>query len=102
MAEKRILFDKTEIVVMFPTKKKFISLSLAYNDIVRIQFDSCEERKLFKKIPSEKITITTGKWGTPIVYTKAKEKKFFEEYKQGLEKFCKDNRVTFINNLNDE
>lgn len=102
MAQRHVFFDKTELVLAFPQGKKFKTLNLSYDQITRIQFDKCTEFSLFRKVPSEKITIVTPKRGEPIVYTKMKEKKFFEEYKAGFEKFAKDNRITFVNNLDIE
>jgi len=75
-------------------------LNLKYNQISRIQFDPCREFRIFRFVPSEKISIYTPKRGEPLIYTKLKEKAFFEQYKQELAKFAKDNRVTFTDNLN--
>lgn len=102
MAVRHVLFDKTEIVLMYPKKKKFVTVNLTYDQISRIQFDKFKEFKFFRKVPSEKITIVNSKVKPPIVYTKQKEKKFFEEYKEGFKKFVKDNNITFINNLDKE
>jgi hypothetical protein len=95
-AKRRMTFDKTEIVLM--TDKSQI-LNLTYDQIVRIQFDKCIEKKLFSKFDSEKIEIMTRKQSEPVIYYKSKEKEFFEEYKEELAKFAKANRITFINNL---
>ncbi len=102
MAQRHVYFDKTELVLAFAQGKKFRSLNLSYDQITRIQFDECTEYSLFRRVPSEKITVVTPKRGEPIVYTKMKEKKFFDEYKAGFEKFAKDNRITFQNNLGTE
>ena len=99
MATKSILTDKIEIVLMVPDDKGVKPLNLTYDQISRIQFDPCTEFRFFKRVPSEKITITTGKYSKPIVYTKLKHKKYFEEYKKSLEEFAADNRVTLVNNL---
>jgi hypothetical protein len=99
VAQRHVFFDKTELVLGFPQGKKFVTMNLTYNQITRIQFDKCTEFKFFRKVPSEKITIVTPKRGEPIVYTKLKEKNFFEEYKAGFEKFARENRITFQNNL---
>ena len=99
MAQKWVLVDKAELVLMFRRGKKLASLNLTSDSIVRIQFDKCKERK-FGIIPtdSEKITIVTPKSGEPIVYWKGKSKAFFEEYKADLAKFAKDYRITFTDN----
>ncbi|MBT3272379.1 MAG: hypothetical protein HN368_04430 [Spirochaetales bacterium] len=98
MARRQINFDKTEIVVGFAAGKKYQVLNLSYADIQRIQFDSCTEMKLFRKVPSEKITIQTGKRSEPIVYTKLKNEPFWEEYKKGFTKFAENNNITFADN----
>ena len=101
-APRRIFTDKTEIVFMVPTKNKVVRKSLTAKEIVRIQFDKCKEN-ILGIIPrdSESITIVSGKLGSPIVYKKFENKKFFNAYKTELEKFTKDNKVSFTNNLND-
>ena len=99
MAKQQIMFDKTEIVAGFPAGKRYKVLNLSYDDIQRIQFDACEERKLLKKIPSEKITIITGKHGQPIEYTKTKHSQHWDMYKQKLADFAKRNHITFVDNL---
>ncbi|MCG8502367.1 MAG: hypothetical protein MJB12_18445 [Firmicutes bacterium] len=99
MAVRRINCDKTEIIVMVEGRKRVRMLNLTYEQITRIQFDKFEERRfLFFKVPSEKITIVTGKRNEPIVYTKMKEKKYFDQYKEELRKFVKDNSVSFVDN----
>lgn len=100
MAPRRIFPDKTEIVFMVPTKNKVIRQSLTAKEIVRIQFDKCKENFL-GIIPrdSESITIVSGKLANPLVYKKLANKKFFDSYKSELEKFTKENNVSFTNNL---
>lgn len=100
MATRHILCDQTEIILAVPLKNKYKHLNLTYEDISRIQFDACTERKLlFKTVPSEKITIMTGKHPGPVVFTRENEKKFWDEYKTNLTKFAKDNNITFADNL---
>lgn len=102
MAPRRIFPDKTELVFMVPTKNKVVRKNLTAKEIVRIQFDKCKEN-ILGIIPkdSESITIVSGKLATPLVYKKLENKKFFESYKSELEKFAKDNNITFTNNLTD-
>lgn len=99
MAPKRIFLDKTEIVFMVPAQKKVVRRELAAKDIVRIQFDA-KDTKLLGIIPQkdETITVVSGKLGTPIVYKKSQNKKYFDEYKSGLARFAKENNVTFTDN----
>jgi len=99
MAQRRVLFDKSEIVLLVPGKKKVANYNLTNSTITRIQFDKCTERK-FGIIPvkSEKITIVTPKAGAPIVYTKGENKAFFDEYKAEFARYAKEYRVTFTDN----
>ena len=98
MAKPRMNIDKTEIVLGFTSGKKFEVLNLTYQDIQRIQFDAMNESKLWKKIPSEKITIVTAKRPEPIVYTMLDNKSFWSYYKSGLAKFATNNNITFVDN----
>ena len=98
MARQQIMFDKTEIVAGFPAGKRYQVLNLSYDDIQRIQFDRIQERKLWKKVPSEKITIVTGKYGQPIVYTKLKHQEHWSMYKEKLAEFAERNHITFADN----
>lgn len=97
-SRRQVNFDKTEIVAGFAAGKKYVVLNLSYEDIQRIQFDEITEMKLFRRIPSEKITIITSKRGEPIVYTKAKNEKFWDDYRAGFKKFAKSNNITFADN----
>jgi len=100
MAVRRIFVDKTELVLMVPKKNKVVRKSLTSGEIARIQFDK-QETKLFGifNIETEVIKIVSGKLGAPIVYKKSQNKKYFDEYKRELEKFAKDNFVTFADNV---
>ncbi|MGI5900341.1 MAG: hypothetical protein ACOX8S_10540 [Christensenellales bacterium] len=97
--ESKILYDKTEIVVVDLSGKRAQALNLTYDKIVSIQFDNSTFSKLFKKVPSEKITITIRGRETPVVFFEELEKKYWDQYKSDLTKFAKDNRISFRNNL---
>lgn len=99
MANKRVLCDKTELVLTVPGKNKVSIENLTYEQIVSIRFEPCKEFRFFRMVPSERIVITTSKHEKPIIYTKQKEKKHFNEYKRDLKEFAENNRVTFYNNL---
>lgn len=99
MALRHIFCDKTELVLMVETKKKVQPLNVTYDQIIRIQFEPCKEFRFFRFVPSEKIQIMTRKREQPVEYTMYKEKQYFGEYKKELEKFARENKITFINNL---
>ena len=96
---RSINIDKTELVVTFLAGKRYKVLNLSYEDIQRIQFDPIEIRKLFKKIPAEKISIFSSKTQDPIVITKTKDDaKVWDEYKKKLPDFAERHHVTFTDN----
>lgn len=99
MAQRRIYFDKTEIVFMVPTKNNIARYNLSAKEIIRIQFDK-DEKKIFGifKSESETITIVSGKLAAPLVYKKSQNKKYFSEYKRDFERFTKENHVSFTDN----
>ena len=100
MGKRHLACDKTEMIVAIMVENKTEFINLTYDKITRILLDSCmETQMLFKKVPSEKIEITVRNREFPIVFTKIKDKEYFDEYKQELEKFAKANRITFVNNL---
>ncbi len=98
-ARSKILYDKTEIIVVDTSGKRAVALNLTYDKVVSIQFDNSTVTKLFKKVPSEKITITVRGRENPVVFYQAEEAQFWDEYKRDLQKFVKDNRISFRNNL---
>jgi hypothetical protein len=100
VAKEHLLFDKTEIVAMVMVKneraqKRAQMVNLKYDKIVSISIKPHEEKTLFGKKPSELIEIVVSGRSEPIVYTKLKEIKFWEGYKQGLEIFARENRISF-------
>lgn len=96
MAQRRIYVDKTEVVFFVPTRKNVVRYNLLASDIVRIQFDKKFTNILgFIKSETETITVVSGKIVAPIVYKKNQNKKYFNKYKCELEKFAKQNYITF-------
>ena len=95
----KILYDKTEIIAVDLSGKRAQALNLTYEKIISIQFDNDTVSKLFKKVPSEKISITIRGREAPLVYYQVEEKGYWDQYKNDLTKFAKDNRVSFRNNL---
>jgi hypothetical protein len=98
MAKKHLIIDKTELIATLLMGNQWRNVAVTADKIRRIQYDKCVEKSLFKKVESEKITIEASA-SPPIVFFKSKEKEFFEEYKQDLEKFAKNNRLTFVDNI---
>lgn len=97
--EDPILVDRTELILSATTGVSE-PISVSYDKIIRIEFRKCEETKLFKKIPSEQIVFTVRGKEDPIVYYRSKVGEgLFDSYKTSLQKFAKDNRVTFSNSL---
>ena len=99
----KLTCDTTEINAVYGDKKGNLArISLTYDKVISVSFDRCEERKLFKKVPSEKISLRVRGMEEPIEYYKLREGANFESYKRDFEKFAKDNRITFYNNLDKE
>ena len=101
MAKPKIMFDKTEIVanatvVGEMNKKKQRLLRLSADSFSQISFVPCKERKLFKKVDSEKIVLHLRGYARPVEYTKNSNEAFFESYKQSFLKFAKDNGVMLV------
>ena len=94
MSKERLLFDKTEIVAGYFSGKKFSFANLTNENITSVTIEPCKVG-LFKNKPGERIVIISGMIPQPIIYYRHTEKKYFDGYVEGLEKFCKDNRVTF-------
>jgi len=99
MAKNHLLCDKTEIIVTVLMGNQWRNINITADKIKRIQFDKCKEKvSLFKMGDSERISIETSFSPMPIMIFKQKEKQFFDSYKEQLEKFAKNNRLTFVDN----
>lgn len=97
MAKDHLIMDKTEIIATLLLGNRWANVSARADRITRIQFDHITTRKLiFFKVKDEQITITTNPM--PIVFRRSQEKGYFDEYKQRLAKFAKDNNITFADN----
>ena len=96
MAKEHIIFDKTEIIVAVLNDGPAHLENIKYSDIINITFKTAEKKPLFGARPEE-IIIKTKK--NSITFIQNKEKKFWEEYKTGLRKFCSDNRITLYDQL---
>jgi len=94
--KKHMYFDKTEIMLMYTDGNAYKSMNLTYDKIREIKIEKCYERKIFKKVPSERIQIITKVSNIPIQYTRLKEKDYFEEYAKELSKFAKNNKIILI------
>jgi hypothetical protein len=91
--EKSIICCKDEMTLKVNDNEGSRFLHLDKNQIKHIQIDKCTIKKFFKKIPTEKIEILLTNKDKPIVYYQNKEKHFFDEYKERLSGFAKENRI---------
>lgn len=99
MAKNHLICDKTEIIVTVLMGNQWRNVNVTADKIKRIQFDKCKEKVgLFKMGDSEKISVETSGSPMPLVIFRQKEKQFFDGYKEQLEKFAKNNHLTFIDN----
>ena len=101
MSKERLLFDKTEIVAGYFSGKKYLMANLTNENISSVTIEPCKVG-LFRHKQGERIIIVSGKVAEPIMYYRHQEKKFFDGYVEGLEKFCKDNNVTFYKKIGEE
>jgi len=95
--KERIFIDKTEIVAGVTLGNSAMRMSWKAGDLQEIMVMPMEVKKLFKKQKTEMISIRkkSEPMGTPIIKVKSDEK-YWEGYKKQLEKFCKENRVNYI------
>lgn len=95
-----ILVDKTEVILTVSQGNSLETINVAYDKIIRLEFRKCEESKLFKKVPSEQILFTIRGREEPVVFFRGKVgEQVFDSVKPQLQKFAKDNRITFASNL---
>ena len=92
MKHDKIVFDKTELMVVDESGKRPELRDITYDKITSVAFDKCKEG-LFRK-DSEKISMTVSGLGKPIEFFKGKEKDKFDFYKENLAAFCKENKVS--------
>jgi hypothetical protein len=95
MAKEHLFFDKTELTAAVLTSVQPYVANLQGSKISSITIRPFEEKAAFGKKPSEIIEIKVRGNSEPIVYTKLKEKEFWDKYKTNLKKFAKDNRIEF-------
>jgi hypothetical protein len=70
---------------------------LSYNDIEQVRIGYYTESKLFFKKTSEKIEIYARGMKKPIILTKPMDWEHFDQYKQEVAKFARDNKIKFSN-----
>lgn len=105
MAKRKVMFDKTEVVAANVAKDEMGKETpkiyhLTYDQFIKISFVPCEEKKLFKTVPSEKIVLQLKKYAYPLEYTLLKNKEYYQEYKEGFRTFAKENRIDLIDETN--
>lgn len=99
--KERIFIDETEIVAGVTMGTQATRMSWKADELQEITVMKMEVKKLFKKEMQEMITIRkkSEPMGTPIIKVKADDK-YWESYKSQLQKFCKKNRVNYIDMTN--
>jgi|GEM_PF-1860818 len=70
-----------------------------HKDITSITIEYCTEKSGFKYFESERIVIRTKKLIAPIIYYGIKEFDWYDDYKNGLRKFAKYNKVELIDKV---
>lgn len=103
MGKRRIYIDKAEMVLIVPGKKGTSNYNLKSTDISRIQIQNCTEYILgFIPVESEKIVIETSKISTPITYTRKDNQDLFDDYKEEITQYAKENRVQLTDETEDD
>ena len=99
--KERIFIDETEIVAGVTMGTQATRMSWKADELQEITVMKMEVKKLFKKEMQEMITIRkkSEPMGTPIIKVKSDEK-YWEGYKSQLQKFCKKNRVNYVDLTN--
>ena len=99
--KERIFIDETEIVAGVTMGTQATRMSWKADELQEITVMKMEVKKLFKKEMQEMITIRkkSEPMGTPIIKVKADDK-YWEGYTAQLQKFCKKNRVNYIDMTN--
>lgn len=69
---------------------------LNYSQINEIRFGYHTETKMFSKRTSEKIEICAEGLKTPILLLKQMDWEHFDQYKQEIIKFAKDNKIRLV------
>lgn len=69
---------------------------LDYHQIDEIRFGYHTQSRLFTKKTSEKIEIRAKGLKSPIILLKPMDWERFEQYKQEISKFAKDNKITLV------
>ncbi|HOQ36697.1 MAG TPA: hypothetical protein PK033_10185 [Acetivibrio sp.] len=85
--------DWTAITVMGNNGKPIL---LDYSQIKEIRFGYHTQRRLFTKKTSEKIEIRAHGLKSPILLLKPMDREHFDQYKQEITKFAKDNKIRLI------
>jgi len=94
----KMIFDKTEVTIVDETGKRARLLNLSYEDITSITLEPCRTTKLFKTIDDERLSFRVRRHEQPLTYLASKEYgDFFQQYKEQVIQFAKENRITFYN-----
>lgn len=93
MASRKVFVDKTEIVVMLAKSASSV-VPFNYNDIQTIRVEPTLERNWFRKVPSERIVIKP-KDGDTVIIKKSKHLEMFDTYKEEIEAFAKNHKLTY-------
>ena len=98
MAKDHLLCDKTEIVATQLMGNQWRQVSARADRIKTIRYDFVDTRKFFfLKGRDERISIEVS-GGMPITFMRSAEKGFFDDYKQRIREFAKNNNITFYDN----
>lgn len=99
MQKERVLFDKTEVTMAVVVGKNVQVVHLTYDRINSVTLEPYTARTLFRKTSSERIPVRASGQAEPYVLEAPREGKYFEGYKEGFRRFCRENRITLYDKL---
>lgn len=100
--ERNVLCDKNEINIKQKTRNGYEFLNLNKDHIMQICFEKCTVKKLFRKVPTDKIEIAATGREMPIVFYRLEEGEHFDEYVTRLTEFARLNRIKLKNSISGE
>jgi|GEM_PF-791070 len=101
MAKPHLLVDKTEIIVSILMGNNWRNIPITADKVKRIAITPFKVKKMFGKKDSEAILIEVSSAPFPVMLVREKEKEHFDSYVEQLEKWAKNNHITWTNVVKD-
>lgn len=95
MSNRLVSCDK-DLTMLTILNKSGNPTYLSYNEIAHIRIGYATQKKFFFKKTTEKIEIMPKGSKKPIILTKPMDWDHFEQYKQEISRFARENRIEFL------